>query len=186
MQRGKIVIISGPGGSGKNTILNFLLEKRPELVRIVTATTHPMRHGEQEGADHYFLTNHEFQAKISSREFIEYTRTRGYLFGTLKKPFEEVLAKGKVGVMEINVDGGLKIKRLFPKNSELVFIDVDKSELEARLRSRNIDDEAGIQRRLAEADRELEIGHSQYDFVVKNPSGHPEKAVTEVEKILTN
>lgn len=186
MKQGKLVIISGPGGSGKNTILNLLLNKNPSFGHIVTATTHPIRIGEVEGRDHYFLSSQEFQAKISQRELVEYTKSRGYLFGTLKKPLEEALESGVTGVMEITVDGGLSIKQLYPNQTTLIFINLDKRELEARMRLRDIDSEAAIRRRLAEADKEIELGKSRYDHIVENPTGHPEEAVLQIEKILTN
>jgi guanylate kinase len=171
MSKGKVIILSGPSGVGKNTLLEMLVVKLKNAVKISTATTRPPRGGEVDGVDHYFLSKAEFEQKLKA--------------GTLKEPLEAAISSGKIGVMEIDVNGAMAIKKIMPQVTT-IFINAESlGVIEGRLRERGTDSKEDVKTRLAIAEKEI-AASSQYDYTVINPTGHPEQAVAEIKKILFN
>ena len=167
---GLILVLSGPSGSGKTTIARAV-EKRLKASFSVSATTRPRSEGEQAGRDYEFLTDQEFQELVDRGAFLEHAQVYGrHRYGTLREPVERQLAEGRVVILDIDVQGALQVRASMPE-AMLVFVLPPNDEiLERRLRERGRDDEPSIQRRLAEAKREIEIGINSgaYDSQIVN------------------
>lgn len=170
MNNGKLIVFSAPSGSGKTTIVRHLLEQKElHLDFSISATSRQKRGDEVDGKDYYFLTPEDFQAKIDADEFIEYEEVyKDNFYGTLKSELERIWAKGKHVIFDIDVVGGLNIKRQFPKNTLAIFVSPPSlEELERRLRYRQTETEEKIQMRLAKAEREI-AESSKFDIILKN------------------
>jgi guanylate kinase len=178
---GKLIIISAPSGSGKTTIVKKLLEKDLGLEFSISATTRPRRELEQDGKDYYFLTMDEFRKKIENDEFIEWEEVyKGHLYGTLKTEIERIWSKGKHVLFEVDVKGGIRLKKKFGKRSIALFIMPPSiEELKKRLLARGTDKNTEIEMRLAKAELELEFA-SRFDCIIVNKNlGEAIKEVTE-------
>lgn len=182
---GKLIIISAPSGSGKTTIVKNLLIKNPGLEFSISATTRPRRGPEQEGRDYYFLTQEEFRKKIENDEFIEWEEVyKGHLYGTLKTEIDRIWAKGKHVLFEVDVRGGLRLKKIFGKRSIALFIMAPSiAELKKRLLARGTDKVSEIEMRLAKAEIELEFA-SQFDCIIVNRN--LDEAIEEVSTTVSS
>lgn len=170
MNNGKLIVFSAPSGSGKTTIVRHLLEQKElHLDFSISATSRQKRGDEIDGKDYYFLTPENFQAKIDANEFIEYEEVyKDNYYGTLKTELERIWAMGKHVIFDIDVIGGLNIKKQFPKNTLAIFVSPPSvEELERRLRYRQTESEEKIQMRLAKAEREI-AESSKFDIILKN------------------
>lgn len=168
--KGKIIILSAPSGTGKSSIINRIIED-PEL-RLgfsVSATSRPPRGEEQDGKEYYFLSAEEFARRVAAKEFVEWEEVYpGCCYGTLKSEVERVTSVGHNLIMDIDVKGGVNVKRCFGKDALSIFIlPPSIEELERRLRGRATDSEATIARRLGKAQYELGFADS-YDVCVIN------------------
>jgi len=182
MLRGKLIVVSAPSGSGKTTIVKALLAKYPSMLFSVSGTTRPKRDIEVEGKDYFFLPRREFERLVANGELVEWEEIYGNLYGTLKREVDKALASGKIMLFDIDVKGGLSIKRKYPDDSVLIFIRPPSIEvLETRLRNRKTEDEATFKRRMERVSMELGLA-SQFDFQVVNDD--LQTAITEVDKIV--
>ena len=165
--QGSLVVVSGFSGAGKGTVMKRLLEKYDNYALSVSATTRQPREGEQEGVSYFFKTPEAFSDMIAKGELIEYANYCGNFYGTPKSYVEQQLQAGKDVLLEIEVQGALKVKAQIP-DAVLVFITPPSmSELEARLRGRQTETEAVIAKRMARAKEEAGI-MEQYDYLVVN------------------
>ena len=158
MQSGKLIVFSAPSGSGKTTIVKHLLEQEElNLEFSVSATSRPIRGDEVEGKDYYYLTVDAFKAKIKSGSFLEWEEVyRDNFYGTLKSEVERIWKLGKHVIFDIDVSGGLRIKRKYPDKTLAVFVKPPSiDELKIRLKKRKTEDEAKINMRIAKASAEL-------------------------------
>lgn len=186
---GKLVVISGPSGVGKSTVVRGVLKQLGQRhsggrIRLsVSATTRPPRPGEQEGIDYHFLSEQEFGARRKAGDFLECIEVfgQGHWYGTLWDEVRPSLRAGKWVILEIDVDGALGVLRHFPKAVTIFIQPESQEELQRRLRSRGTDSEESIHRRLAVAGRELELAE-HYDHVVVNIT--VEQAVESICQIL--
>jgi guanylate kinase len=181
---GRLVIISGPSGVGKSTIVRELLrDPGLPLVLSVSATTRPPRIGEVDGVQYHFLTDSEFQERRKNGEFLECMEVfgRGYWYGTLSETVTTGLKQGKWVLLEIDVDGAAQVLEKYDQAITIFLHPGSIKELERRLRGRNTDSEQAIQRRLHVAQYELERS-SFYRHIVMND--HIDEAVAEIRKIL--
>lgn len=167
IKRGMLVILSGPSGSGKGTIVRQLLNERDDTVLSVSATTRPPRRGEKEGVHYYFKTRQEFEKLIRQNAFLEYAEYNGNYYGTPEEPIRRLIDEGKNVILEIEVQGA---EMVMDHRSDLVsiFITIPSlGELERRLRERDTESEQAIEKRLDIAKRELSRAF-RYDYIVLN------------------
>jgi guanylate kinase len=170
MEGGKLIIFSAPSGSGKTTIVRYLLEQ-PELnlAFSVSATTRPRRGKEKQGEHYYFMTISEFKTHIKADDFLEWEEVyRDNFYGTLKSEVERLWALGKNVIFDIDVAGGLRIKKKFPKQTLAVFVKPPSiDELKIRLKKRSTESDDKINMRIAKASVELATA-PQFDKIIKN------------------
>ena len=181
---GKLVIFSAPSGSGKTTIVRELLKRYDCFEFSISATSRQPRGQEQNGVDYYFMSNDEFKARVARDEFVEWEEVyAGTCYGTLKSELERIWAKGNTIFFDVDVMGGINLKRLFGEDACSVFImPPSVEELERRLRGRGTDAEEVIQKRIAKAEFELSKA-PEFDHVVINDV--LEDAVNEVSAIIS-
>lgn len=166
-QRGRLFVVSGPSGVGKDTVLVQLHRLLPDVVRCVTATTRAPRPGEVHGRDYLFMSLTEFTQMVDRQEFLEYARVNGNLYGTPKAWVDEQRAQGHDVILKIDVQGGLTV-RTKARDAVLIFLQPPSvQELERRLRARSTETEEQIMTRLLDARSELQQ-IPNYDFVVVN------------------
>lgn len=165
--RGLLLVISGFSGAGKGTVMKRLLELHDNYALSISATTRPPREGERNGKEYFFKTQEAFQEMIRQGELLEYAQYVGNFYGTPKEYVVSQLDAGKNVVLEIEIQGALNIKKMFPEAVLMFIMPPDARELENRLRGRGTEDEATILARLARASKESE-GVEQYDYIVIN------------------
>lgn len=182
--KGNLIVISGPSGGGKGTVVKALKDIMPDLGVSVSATTRSPREGEENGREYYFITHAEFEKMLSEGEILEHTTYCGNYYGTPKKEVERITGEGRDIILEIEVDGGSQIKKIFPEAVTLMLIPPSLSVLEARLRGRGTESEEVIQKRLARACEEIEIA-CDYDYVVVNEDGGVEACAKQIKRIIT-
>lgn len=184
---GKLVVFSAPSGSGKTTIVRELLKRFPQFEFSISATSRKPRGQEQHGVDYYFLSNEEFAQRVANNEFVEWEEVyQGTCYGTLKSEMERIWAKGNVIIFDVDVMGGISLKRIFGDDACSMFImPPSVEELERRLRGRGTDAEDVIQKRIAKADFELSKA-SEFDYTVVNDDLQTavEEAVVIIENFL--
>ncbi len=166
---GKVLIFSAPSGSGKSTIVNHLLPLHPEMEFSVSATSRPPRGEEQDGVEYYFLTVEDFRARIQADEFVEYEQVyEGRFYGTLKSEVERIWAKGHVIIFDVDVKGGVSLKKYFGDSALSVFIQAPSvEELRRRLIARATDSMEAIEERVAKAAEEMTYA-PQFDRILIN------------------
>lgn len=167
----KVIIFSAPSGAGKSTIVGHLLNEYPFLEFSVSATSRQPRGQEQHGREYYFFTEDEFRKMIDKGEFVEYEEVYpGSFYGTLRSEVERIWAKGHVILFDIDVKGGINLKKLFGDQALSVFIKPPSvDELKRRLEGRGTDSPEAIEKRVAKAAEELEY-EKYFDYVLVNDS----------------
>lgn len=190
MAKGLLIVVSGPSGAGKGTVLGKVFERSKDFVYSVSATTRAPRPGEVDGVQYHFKTKEEFERLISEDKVVEYTTYAGNYYGTLRPVIEKDLKQGKNVILEIEVDGAMQIKKKFPEAVLVLIVPPDFKTLEARLRGRGTNTEEDILNRLARASEELKI-FDRYDYLIINEDNGLDKAadkfitITESEKLST-
>lgn len=181
-KRGDLIIISGTTCAGKGTVIKKLLEKHADMSLSISYTSRPMRGGEVDGRDYYFVSREEFEKKIEKHEFLEYAKVRyGEYFGTPKKEIEETLESGKDVILEIDVQGAKQIKEMFPETILIFILAPSFEEVKRRIKARGLENNEQIIDRFKTAYKEInEI--PKYNYVVVNDE--VENAVLKVESIL--
>lgn len=186
MNNGKLLVFSAPSGSGKTTIVRYLLaQKELHLDFSISATSREKRGDEVDGKDYYFLSPEAFQQKINENAFVEYEEVyKDNFYGTLKSELERIWEEGKHVIFDIDVIGGLEIKRQFPDRTLAIFVSPPSvEELERRLRFRQTETEEKIQMRLAKAEREI-AESGKFDVILKNYD--LENAKTDAYKLVSD
>lgn len=182
-EKGLLIVVSGPAGSGKGTV-NQLLLKSDDFVYSVSATTRAPRPGETDGVNYHYIARDDFEARIARGELLEHTQYCGNYYGTLRSETDAVLASAKNLLLEIEVEGAMNIKRQYPEAVLIMLLPPSYRVLEARLRGRATETEEVILRRMARAREELEF-LLRYDYVVYNEENGAEQAAEEIRAIVT-
>ncbi len=182
MNKGLMIVVSGPAGSGKGTV-NAHLIATGDYRFSVSATTRAPRPGEIDGVNYHYITKEEFLARIDSGDMLEYTEYCGNYYGTPRKEAEETLALGKNLLLEIEVEGARNIKAKYPEAVLVLLLPPSHSVQEQRLRSRGTETEDKILLRLARAKEEIAFADC-YDYVVYNHDGRDKEAAQEILSIV--
>jgi guanylate kinase len=183
-QQERIVVLSGPSGSGKSTLVRLLVDRAPvKLVMSISATTRPPRPNEVNGTDYWFLTDAEFRKRLAEGQFLEHAEvfSSGFLYGTLSSEMDRAWSQGGWAFLEIDVQGAMKVMQQYPNAVTIFLCTPSPGEFERRLRARGTESEEVIQRRLATAEKELQLA-DRYKYVVVNDQ--LETAVSEICEIL--
>ena len=180
----KVIIFSAPSGAGKSTIVPHLLSLYPELEFSISATSRAPRGQEQHGVEYYFFSADEFRQMIAEDKFVEYEEVyAGSFYGTLRSEVERIWAKGHAIVFDIDVQGGVNLKKIFGEQALSVFIQAPSVEvLRERLVGRGTDTEEAIERRVAKAASEMEFAGGKFDYTLVNDD--LQTALSEAEKIV--
>lgn len=183
--KGKLVIISAPSGAGKTTIVRHLLSSSLNLEFSISATTRAKRAGETEGKDYYFLTPDEFRKSIDRGEFVEWEEVyNDHFYGTLRKEIERIWSEGRHVLFDVDVKGGINLKRVFGNDALSIFVlPPSVEELEKRLLNRGTDSMEKIMMRVTKAAGEMKFS-DQFDLVIVNDD--LEKAKTETVNIISD
>lgn len=175
------MVVSGPSGAGKGTICNLLREKLPELAYSVSVTSRQPRPGEVDGQDYFFKTVPQVKDMIFRGELLEYAQVYGNYYGTPKPYVQKLLDEGKDVLLEIDIQGALQIKKVFPGGVFVFVVPPSLEELSARIYKRGTDREDVIRQRLAAATHEL-VYANEYDYIIVNDVA--EKAADRVLTLL--
>lgn len=178
--KNRLMVVSGPSGVGKGTLVKKLVKKRSDVVESVSCTTRAPREGEVHGREYYFLTKQDFLRRVEEQDFLEYDEHFGNYYGTPKSFVQETL-KEKSVILEIDVVGALNAKKAFPDCVLVMVVPPSKETLFERLKGRNSETDEEIQSRLARLDYELSQ-KDKYDYVVINDN--LDKALAALENIL--
>ena len=181
MKKGRLIVISGPSGVGKGTVVRALLERDPQLRVSVSATTRPMRPNEIDGVHYYFISHVKFEEMIAQDLFLEHAQYVGNYYGTPEAPVDRMLEQGFDVILEIEVQGGLQVMKRRPDAISVFLVAPSFEVLAARLRGRGDTDEEKVLMRLQQARMEYLVA-SQYQYVVVND--RLEDAVSDVQAIL--
>ncbi len=178
---GVLIILSGPSGSGKDTVLNKLTENRDDIKISISMTTRQKRNDEIDGLNYYFVSREYFEKKIADNNMLEYAEYADNLYGTPKAPVDEMLRNGKAVILKIEVQGAEKIRKIYPEVISIFLMPPSVRVLEERLRGRNSEDEETLNHRLVIAREEIRRA-PEYDYIVINDT--VENAVAGIETII--
>lgn len=172
--QGKAIIVSAPSGAGKTTIVRHLLSEIPSLSFSISACSRPIRNGETDGKDYYFITADEFREKIECSEFVEWEEVYpGSYYGTLKSELKRIWSSGRIPIFDVDVEGGLNLKKIFSEKALAIYIQPPSlDELKIRLRNRGTETEESFQKRLGKAESELAFT-DQFDATIINDQIEP-------------
>ena len=182
----KVIIFSAPSGAGKSTIVNHILGLRNDLEFSISATSRAPRGQEQHGVEYYFFSADEFRQMIAEDKFVEHEEVYpGSFYGTLRSEVERIWAKGNAIVFDIDVQGGVNLKRIFGEQALSVFIQAPSVEiLRERLIGRGTDTMEAIEKRVAKAKSEMEFAACKFDYVLVNDD--LQTALAEAENIVAD
>lgn len=179
-----LIVLSGPSGVGKDAVIDALKKRNKSLHFIVTATTRPMREGEKEGVDYHFFSEQTFKKMVHDDEFLEWAKVYEHYYGVLHSRVKEALSKGEDAIVRVDVQGAATIKSKVPGATFIFLAPSSLKELEKRLKQRASESSESLSLRLAKASYEMERLYL-FDYQVKNKTGQLEKAVDEIESIVT-
>jgi guanylate kinase len=166
--QGQLVVVVGPSGVGKGTLVNRICAQFPDRVQLsISATTRSPRADEQDGVNYYFWTREHFLAQVEAGAFLEWAEYSGNLYGTPRRPVEEGIAQNRLVLLEIEVAGARQVKQNFPSAKRIFIMPPSLEVLEQRLRQRRSESEAAIQQRMETAIKEINCAH-EFDVIIYN------------------
>ncbi|HBM81749.1 MAG: guanylate kinase [Clostridiales bacterium] len=181
IERGLLIVISGPSGAGKGTLCKALLEKNKGLSLSISMTTRTPRKGEIDGVNYFFRDRQTFEKMINNNEFLEYARVYDNYYGTPRKYVEDIISKGKDVILEIDIQGALKVKEIYDKGVFIFILPPSMEELRNRIKKRGSETEESFLKRFKAA--YMEINYiSKYNYVVVNDT--IENSVKKLESII--
>ncbi|PYF75680.1 guanylate kinase [Pedobacter nutrimenti] len=185
MKQGKLIIFSAPSGAGKTTIVKHLLKKFPSLSFSISATTRESRGDEKHEKDYYFISKEAFLHKVAHQEFVEFEEVyNGTFYGTLRSEIQRIWNEGKHVIFDIDVEGGLRLKRKYDGNALAIFVQPPSLEvLKERLSGRGTDSEEKLKERFIKAEKELKYA-DKFDVILKNYD--LDEACAEAELLIGN
>ena len=176
-----VLVVTGPSGAGKGTLIRELVERVPGIEVTVSATTRERRRGEEDGREYWFLSDDEFLARVERGEFLEHVEfVSGHRYGTLRSELDRIAANGHVPLLELETEGALRVKREVP-GAVTIFISARVDELERRLRERATESAGEIGERIELARKQLEQA-GEFDHVIENDD--LERAVAELTRLV--
>lgn len=178
-----LVVVSGPSGVGKSTIVAELARRHPQVVPIVTATTRRRRRGEIDGVHYHFLTDDQFADLRENDGLLEHADNHGHWYGTPVDQVRGILAAGRDAILTISPEGALNVRRLVPDALLIFIMPPSLEDLTRRLKERGSESEASLERRRRDAERWIAQA-DEYDQVVVNETGHPEQAAERIWEII--
>lgn len=180
---GKLIVITGPSGVGKGTIVRSLMQRHPQLNVSISATTRQPRPGEVDGTDYYFISKEEFESAIARNEFLEWAQYAGNYYGTPKTKVAEQIERGNYIILEIELVGARAIAKIFPDALRIFILPPSIEELEQRIRIRGKNSEGSIAKRLEIATTEIAASN---EFDIKIVNEDLESAIAEIETVIFN
>lgn len=178
---GILIVLSGPSGIGKGTVIKQLLKKIANLKISVSVTTREPRDGEENGKEYFFTDKQNFLTMVENSEFLEYAEYCGNFYGTPKKKLLDMLNNGNDVILEIDVEGAFQIKKIFSDAISIFIAPISEDTLKYRLLNRGSDNETSINERINRAKKEIECAND-YDYLVENVD--LEKCVEDISKII--
>ena len=176
-----VLVVTGPSGAGKGTLIRELVQRVPGIEVTVSATTRERRRGEEDGREYWFLTDEDFLARVTDGEFLEHVEfVSGHRYGTLRSELDRIAAKGLVPLLELETKGALRVKHEVP-GAVTIFISARVEELERRLRDRATESAGEIGERIELARKQLEQA-GEFDYVIENDD--LERAVAELTTLV--
>ena len=182
-RKGEIIAVSAPSGGGKTTIVKKILERFPEIIFSISATTRPKRDNEVEEQEYFFISEKEFKDKIESSEFVEWEKFYDYYYGTFKKYIDDNINEGKSVLLEIDVKGALSIKKIYPDSHLLYIMPPSYDELVRRLKNRKTETEVDLNKRIERTKMELSQ-KDKFDYIIVNENLN--KAISETLILINN
>lgn len=183
-QYNKIILITAPSGSGKTSIVKYLMSKIPDLAFSISATTRPIRKNEKDGIDYHFLSEEDFREKIHQKEFLEWEMVyEGKYYGTLKSEMTRIWSEGKIPVLDIDVQGAIHVQQQYPINTIALFIQAPSIEdLKLRLLKRGSETEESLKARLDKSSYEMSFKNHFENIIINKDF---DVACAETEHIIT-
>ena len=166
-KKNSLIIISGPSGVGKDSVITKIRHLEPSISLSVSATTRAPREGEVDGVNYHFISKDDFKSKIENSEFLEYNEYCGNYYGTLRRPVDKAVQSGRKIILKIDVHGAIKVRDLYPGCLSVFIVPPDMESLKERILLRNSDDRENVNLRLKRAEFEIAEAES-YDIVVEN------------------
>ena len=179
----RLIILTGPSGVGKGTVVKKILGKEKNIWLSISATTREPRKGEKEGENYYFLNEEKFKEMIEQNLFLEWAKFAGNYYGTPLSSVNEKIKEGFTVLLEIEVEGAKQIKEKFPNSMSIFLLPPDLEELERRIRNRGTEEEEAIKKRLARANYEISASNN-FDFSLKNHN--VDETAKRIIKIIKN
>ncbi|MBQ3817523.1 MAG: guanylate kinase [Clostridia bacterium] len=181
MSKGGVFVISGPSGSGKDTLLVKLFERMPELKFSISCITRAMRQGEKQGEKYNFISKQQFQQMLDKDEFLEHNSYVGNYYGTPKHPVLQAIEQGEDMVIEVDVNGAKQIREKLPEVVSIFIMPPSFEELKARLSGRGTESEAAVKERMENSLKEIERA-SEYDYIIINDD--IDTAVRDIQSVI--